>query len=224
MSAATGSAASEPSARRLRRDYGNAVAVGLILSVLLHVGLFEVVPRFQVRQSSHAVGDIEAVELPPEVEVPPPPEATPRPAQPVVAEADISEEVTISPTTFQENPVDQLPPPPKARGTDPEDRPTFIPRDVDPRATNDAEITRLLRKLYPPPLRNAGIGGTVTLWLFVNRDGQIGKTRVQESSGYEAFHRAAAKVARQMEFQPALSRDRPIGVWVSRRIAFNVQQ
>lgn len=109
MFAITGSAASEPSARRLRRDYGNAVALGLILSVLLHVGLFEVVPRFQVRLTTHAVEDIEAVQLPPEVEVPPPPEATPRPAQPDVAEADISEEVTISPTTFEENPVEQLP-------------------------------------------------------------------------------------------------------------------
>jgi hypothetical protein len=54
----------------------------------------------------------ESIELPDEIEIPPPPEAIQRPATPVIAEATIDEDITIAPTTFEDNPIENLPPPP----------------------------------------------------------------------------------------------------------------
>jgi TonB family protein len=100
------------------------------------------------------------------------------------------------------------------------DRPRFVPRDEDPRAVNDREIVRMLRDRYPAGLREAGLGGTATVWLFVDREGQVTKVRMQESSGRRALDRAAMSVASSMEFEPALRDGAPVGVWVSRRITF----
>ena len=205
-----------------KRSYTDWFYGGLIAAVAMHFAFFQFFPQLQASDIGTTADEMEAVELPPQVEIPPPPEQIARPATPTVAEAQVDEDVTIAPTTFEENPVEKLPPPPKTGSV--KDRPSFIPRDVDPRATNDDEIRRLLKRYYPPMLRDAGIGGTVTLWLFVNDQGAVEKIQLQKSSGYEAFDQAAVKVAKNMEFKPAINRDKPIGVWVSRNITFNVQQ
>ncbi len=195
---------------------------GIIAATVVHFAFFQIFPNLQAADMGGATDEMEAVELPPQVEIPPPPQQISRPATPQVAEANVEEDVTIAKTTFEDNPVEKLPPPPEAGS--PKDRPSFIPRDVDPRATNDDEIRRLLRRHYPSMLQDAGIGGTVTLWLFVNADGQVEKWQVQKSSGYESMDKAAVQVAQQMEFKPAQNRGEPIGVWVSRNITFRVQQ
>ena len=194
---------------------------GIIAATVAHFAFFQFFPNLQAADTGPTSEEMEAVELPPQVEIPPPPEQISRPATPQVAEANVEEDVTIAKTTFEDNPVEKLPPPPKAGS--PKDRPSFIPRDVEPRATNDEEIQRLLRRYYPPSLRDAGIGGTVQLWLFVNEDGQVEKWQVQKSSGYDALDKAAGRVAQRMEFKPAINKDKPIGVWVSRNITFRVQ-
>ena len=212
--------AAETANDAFKRSYLDWFYGGVIAAVALHFAFFQLFPQLTAEDMGSAADEMEAVELPPQVEIPPPPQQIARPATPKVAEAQVDEDVTIAPTTFEENPVEKLPPPPKAGS--PKDRPSFIPRDVEPRATNDAEIQRLLKRLYPPMLRDAGIGGQVTLWLFVNDQGVVEKAQVQKSSGYDAFDTAARKVAMQMEFKPAMNRDKPIGVWVQRVITFNV--
>lgn len=216
-----GKRAGETANDEFKRSYTDWLYGGVIAAVALHFAFFQLFPNLTAEDVGPSSEEMEAVELPPQVEIPPPPKQIARPATPKVAEAKVNEDVTIAPTTFEENPVEKLPPPPKAGS--PSDRPSFIPRDVEPRATNDAEIQRLLQKMYPPMLRDAGVGGQVTLWLFVTEKGQVEKAQVQKSSGYDAFDQAARKVAMQMEFKPALNRDKPIGVWVQRVITFNVQ-
>jgi TonB family protein len=206
---------------QFKKSYVNWFYGGVIIAVALHFSFFQLFPNLQASEMADTGKEMEAVELPPQVDIPPPPEQIARPATPQVAQAQVNEDVTIAPTTFEENPTEKLPPPPKAGS--PSDRPSFIPRDVDPRATNDDEIRKLLQRYYPPMLREAGIGGTVTLWLFVDKNGDVAKAQVQKSSGYDAFDKAAKKVAANMEFKPAINRDKPIGVWVSRRITFNVK-
>lgn len=205
-----------------KRHYRDVLSGSVIAAVLLHFAFFQLSPRLTARDLTVGSPGMEAVELPPQVEVPPAPEQVVRPATPIVAEAQVDEETTIAPTTFEQNPVEKLPPPPRAGTAGPEDRPTFIPRDVEPRAVNDVEIQRLLKAKYPPSLREAGIGGQVILWIYVDREGKVAKAQVQQSSGYEAFDRAAREVALQMEFRPALNRDKPIAVWVQRAITFRV--
>jgi TonB family protein len=196
------------------------VAFGLIAAVTLHVAIFELFPRMSVDNLGAAVTALETIELPPEVRIPPPPEHVSRPATPKVAMIDMDEDVTIAPTTFESNPVENLPPPPKTGS--PADRPSFIPYTVAPSLQNTKEVLSYLQRVYPSQLKMAGVGGAVVLWLYIDEDGQVLRTVVAESSGYEQLDDAAQQVAGKMEWSPAMNRDKKTAVWLSQAIDFSV--
>ncbi len=102
----------------------------------------------------------------------------------------------------------------------PTERPTFIPYDVPPKLENPGEIQRLLERGYPSQLRDAGIEGTVILWIFVDDQGAVQKTEVKESSGYEVMDEAALSTAEKMSFSPAMNRDKATPVWLAQPITF----
>lgn len=206
-----------------KESYSRWFAGGLIIAVLAHFALFELFPQLRAADIGSKADQMEAVELPPQVEIPPPPEQIARPATPKVAAAEVSEDVTIAETTFESNPVENLPPPPEGGEGDPSDRPSFIPYDVPPELRNGRDVQRYLQRVYPPALKESGIGGTVTLWIFVSEAGQVERARVQESSGYDALDQAAKKVADQMQFKPAMNRDKETAVWVQQNIVFEVK-
>ena len=206
---------------RFKRDYSNWVWLGVLSATFLHFALFNWFPQLQAADLGSIADEIISVDLPPEVKISPPPEQIARPATPrVSASVDMDEDVTIAPTTFEDNPVENLPPPPE--GAKPDDVPSYIPRDIEPRLKNGSDIKRLLQRLYPSMLREAGISGQVTLWVFVDESGNAAKSQVQKSSGYPAFDNAATQIVDQMEFSPAMNRDKPVGVWVAQRIDFTV--
>ncbi|MYG22157.1 MAG: M56 family metallopeptidase, partial [Gemmatimonadetes bacterium] len=93
--------------------------------------------------------------------------------------------------------------------------PRFTPYTVAPDRINDAEILRALEQEYPPLLRDAGIGGTVHVWFFIDERGVVRNQFVQESSGHQALDQAALRVAPIFRFTPALNRDRAVPVWVT---------
>lgn len=204
-----------------KRSASNWLAYGIIGAVAVHFALFAFFPNLQAADLSGMDEALETIELPPEVQIPPPPEQISRPATPKVAAADINEDVTIAPTTFESNPVENLPPPPKTGS--PADRPSFIPYDVPPKLKNPGEIQKLLQRLYPSQLREAGIEGTVVLWIYIDEKGVVLKTQVQKSSGYEAMDEAAMSTADKMQFSPAMNRDKKTPVWVAQAITFEVR-
>ncbi|MFQ5679488.1 MAG: energy transducer TonB [Gemmatimonadota bacterium] len=206
-----------------RNRYGTVLSAGILLSVAVHFLLFQYFPGFTAPAMQGGAPQLTSLELPPEVEIPPPPEQIARPATPTVAEVDVSEEITIAPTTFEANPVQTLAPPPTATEADPSARPRFIPYDTPPRLLNGAKIEKLLRGYYPSALRQAGVGGTVNLWLFVDETGAVKRTVVKESSGYVALDEAAGRVAIRMRFSAAKNRDKVTAVWVSQPIHFAVK-
>jgi len=97
----------------------------------------------------------------------------------------------------------KIPPPPEQ-----------IARPATPRVSASVDMDSMLRE--------AGISGQVTLWVFVDESGNAAKSQVQKSSGYPAFDNAATQIVDQMEFSPAMNRDKPVGVWVAQRIDFTV--
>lgn len=100
--------------------------------------------------------------------------------------------------------------------------PTFTPFTVAPSIVNREEVVAAMEKQYPPLLREAGIGGTVRVYFFINEEGTVEDTRIQESSGHEALDQAALNVAATYRFAPALNRDEPVPVWVVFPITFQV--
>src|SRR5690606_13461547 len=97
---------------RLKQRFGDWFWGSLAAATVVHFLLFAFFPTLRAQDMSFTTPEIEALELPPEVEIPPPPEQIARPARPVISETTIDEDVTIAPTTFEDNPSENLPPPP----------------------------------------------------------------------------------------------------------------
>jgi len=122
-----------------------------------------------------------------------------------------------------DNPVEESPPPPEEQVVDISAAPTFTPFTVAPDIQNRAEVIRALEREYPPLLRDAGVGGTVQVYFFIDEEGTVQKFQINESSGYQALDDAALAVAGVYRFSAALNRDNRVPVWVSFPITFLVR-
>ena len=103
------------------------------------------------------------------------------------------------------------------------DGPRFTPFTLAPAVLNVAEVVRVMEREYPPLLRDAGIGGTVRVFFFIDEAGQVMDTRLDRTSGHAALDEAALKVADVYRFRPAQNRDTRVSVWVSIPITFTVR-
>ena len=63
---------------------------------------------------------------------------------------------------------------------DPTSQPYFTPYERAPEVTNVEEVRSALVAAYPPVLRDAGIGGTVVLWIYVTDTGDVGNALINE--------------------------------------------
>ena len=213
---------SETENDRFKRSFGSWLWGSMIAATVFHFVLFQFWPTLRVKNVSFTAEELKIIELPPEIEIPPPPVAISRPATPVVATAEIDDDITIALTTFADNPIDDPPPPPTQKGPDMSVAPAFTPMTVRPEIKNRAEIQQALMTQYPAMLRNAGIGGTVELWFFISEEGRVLDRRVFKSSGYVQLDEAALKVANVFRFTPALNRDQIVQVWIRFPIEFQV--
>jgi TonB family protein len=197
----------------------------MIAATVLHFLLFQLWPTLTVEDVSFTVEELEIIEMPPEIEIPPAPEAIARPGTPVMATANIDDDVTIALTTFENNPVADLPPPPTAQkeAVDISAAPVFTPMTVLPEILNVTEIREALLAQYPAILREARIGGTVEVWFFITEEGRVQERRVYASSGFKDFDEAALRVADVFRFTPALNRDQVVPVWIRFPIVFQVR-
>lgn len=100
------------------------------------------------------------------------------------------------------------------------EEPTFTPFTVAPSIRNRSEVVAAMNDEYPPLLREAGIGGTVVVWFFIDENGEVGETLIDESSGHVALDEAALRVADAFRFSPALNDDEEVPVWVMFPITF----
>ncbi|HUH12583.1 MAG TPA: M56 family metallopeptidase, partial [Longimicrobiales bacterium] len=103
------------------------------------------------------------------------------------------------------------------------ERPTFTPYDTAPQLRNRREVGAALERFYPPLLRDAGVGGTVSVWFFIGADGRVLQTRMHKASGHDALDEAALAVAGVMEFRPASLKGEAVPVWVAMPITFRAK-
>lgn len=222
-SSATSVAELESANDRLKRQFSAWFWASMAIATGVHFGTFALWPELTAADFSIVSDAPIVIDLPPEVDVPPPPEDVVRPAKPTVGAADIDEEITIGLTSFKDNPIDRLPPPPEERASDTSLTPTLTPYTVGPEILNRREVQRAMERLYPPTLRDVGIGGTVEVYFYIDESGVVRQTRINKSSGHSALDGAALAVSDVFRFSPALNRDNHVSVWVSFPIVFQVR-
>lgn len=207
----------------LKESFTPSVGRALTIAAALHFAVLAFGPRIGVADMRRDVGEMRVLETPREFDVPPPPDELPRPAVPVLStDISVDPEQTITPSVFAENPPASLPEPP--RGTIDVGSEKFTPFEVRPRFSNPDRYLRALERQYPPMLRDAGVGGTVVLWVHIDEQGSVLETQVFASSAHAELDAAAERVMREVaRFTPALNRDQRVAVWVQIPVSFNVR-
>ena len=141
-------------------------------------------------------------------------------------------EIPVEPVEPSPPVIEELQPPPPPPGPEREEArarrelseaPTFTPFTVAPSITNRQEVVSAMVQAYPPLLRDAGIGGTIRVYFFIEADGTVGSVQLDQSSGHAPLDEAALRVADVYRFSPALNREEPVPVWVSFPITFQVR-
>ncbi|MCI0354874.1 MAG: energy transducer TonB, partial [Acidobacteria bacterium] len=74
---------------------------------------------------------------------------------------------------------------------------------------------------YSTAAREAGIQGTVFLWVVVCADGRVGRIRVERSLD-EDLDQNAVRTVRQWRFRPALKDGKPVAVQVNIEVNFRL--
>lgn len=218
-----GTAAGED-ARRVseRRSDSRILRVGLTLSVVAHAALVALVafPRPEPVVDAGGPRELRHVDVPPLVDIPPPPEPVHRPSEPEVSRVEVGEAVVAPGEPEPPGIAVSVPEPPRVTATAVGDRPAIAPPEVAPSLEAPDHFRERLERSYPQLLRDRGVGGVVELRFFVDPRGEVSRVRVARSSGHGSLDRVAERMAGEMEFLPALNRDRAVGVWVAQRICF----
>jgi TonB family protein len=210
---------------RFKRRGGETLWYSIAAGVVLHAAVFAFWPQMSAAGVADRADPLVAMDLPVDLDIPPAPEELARPAAPLISTTDISEDVTIAPTTFEEFTPERLPAPPQATRVDDDlrDAPRMVPRTVEPELLNRRQVEDALLRNYPPILREAGVGGIATVWFFIDEDGRVERRLLNRKSGYDALDEAALRVAETMRFSPALNGSRKVPVWVEIPIVFTIR-
>ena len=210
----------------LRHGYQKVFWISVVISALLHAGLFALFPSFEF--GAYATADeqiiIKLEEIPEtrQERRPPPP---PRPVVPIATESsDVPDDATIE-TTDLDFDLDDIPPPPPLPSDDEGfDETLELEEEEDEvvelwKVEKEPDPKKRVVPEYPDIARRAGIQDKVYVLVLVGKDGKV--EEVGQITGPEVFHEAARKAAEQWEFEPAVQNDRPVRVWVS--LPFNFQ-
>ena len=205
---------------RFKRSFSSWFWGSITAATVFHFAIFAYLPAMAVADVGLDVSPTSLVNIPPDVDVPPPPEAVRRPARPVINPIAIDDILTIPPNTELGAGPDLPPPPIVADIDDLADRPQFVVSTVKPKMLNPEEVDRVLQKEYPALLKDAGIGGTTSVHLFVDVEGVVRNQLVKETSGNTGLDNAALKVVTVARFSPAMNRDKPVALWIALDITF----
>jgi TonB family protein len=95
--------------------------------------------------------------------------------------------------------------------------------ETPPELRNLEAVRTLLARHYPPMLREAGIEGSVMVRFRIRADGSVDTRSVEVMEAtHDLFAASAVQVAGAMYFRPATVSGRPVAVWATLPINFEV--
>jgi len=103
----------------------------------------------------------------------------------------------------------------------------FVPETVDqlPQLLDPREARRMLERVYPGMLRDAGVTGHTTVLLVIDETGAVqpGSVSVQETT-HDAFREAAVRAVERFRFRPAKLHGQEVAVRISLPIEWTIQR
>jgi TonB family protein len=92
----------------------------------------------------------------------------------------------------------------------------FVPVEIS------AEMIYKEEPEYPRLAEQAGLTGTVWVKALVSRDGTVKDAAVFRTSGTASLDEAAVKSAYKCRYKPAIQNGRPVAMWVTYRVEFEL--
>jgi len=77
--------------------------------------------------------------------------------------------------------------------------------------------------VYPPPMRDAGLEGSVPMEARIGLDGTVASVRVLSAQVHPEFARAAEEAVRQWVFSPTLLNGAPVEVQMTVSVRFSLE-
>ena len=99
-------------------------------------------------------------------------------------------------------------------------------RDEEGKSSTDLIPPVLLNKIpltYPEEARLGGLEGIVSLYIYVDADGDVKKIRIRSSSNHPQLDEAAEKYVSQFKFKPASKEGENVGIWLSYKIDYSLR-
>jgi protein TonB len=105
-----------------------------------------------------------------------------------------------------------------------EEMPTFEMEEVTVTETRISKpvLTQEVKPEYPMGARKAGVQGTSLLKIQVLPNGSVGEIQLVQSAGDASLDQAAQKAVKQWKFKPGLSGSKPIMVWMTVPVKFEL--
>lgn len=199
-----------------KRSYNSLFWIGIVVAILFHYVLIKWGPSYTLTKEKDRVVKVMETEdiIEVKVDVIEPPSVA-APAMPVPTDdTDISLDESIMDTDF--NPYAPPPPPPPSSNSV-EDAPVFV-------AYEDPPVpTKRVNPKYPPLAQEAGIEGRVILNVFVDETGKVKNALVIKGVPNTGLDEAALEAIQKWEYEPAMQRGKPVGVWISQIIKFELE-
>lgn len=92
----------------------------------------------------------------------------------------------------------------------------FIPVEIYP------EMIFQFKPEYPRLAKQAGITGLVWVSALINEEGEVLKAIVGKTSGVVSLDESAVKAAYKCRFKPGIQNGRPVKVWVTYKVEFEL--
>ncbi|MDO9548231.1 MAG: energy transducer TonB [Candidatus Marinimicrobia bacterium] len=208
----------------LKSRYPIVLRISLIINLLVIILLFALIPKLNKQRAGADLktDDFTVVKIP---IVRPPEEMAQRPQRPSIpleaVDDDLVEEITIEGSTdlteYDFSWVTQAPP------EEPSRQPTFIyiPHEEEPEPIGGYAAI-LKNAVYPPMAIEMGISGTVSVYAFIDENGNVSKCWIVQGIPNSELDEAAIDAVRKTKFKPAKQRDRNVGVYILIPIKFKL--
>jgi TonB family protein len=86
------------------------------------------------------------------------------------------------------------------------------------------KAAKIVESHYPNELKKAGVGGAVTVWVYIDTDGRVKEMLLHRTSGNELLDEAAMAALSEFEFIQARLHDEVVPVWVAFPVSFQVRR